>query len=65
MQNGHIGQGTANQLMKGKMRNVSMSSEIEMLKYTTVGKSLRLTSKNSMAVILGQAWMTSITTVFT
>jgi hypothetical protein len=33
--------------------------------YSTVGNSLRFTSKNSMAVILGQAWETSITTVFT
>ena len=34
------------------------------LLYNTVGNSLRLTSKNSMAVILGLAWVTSITTVF-
>ena len=36
----------------------------QLLLYNTVGNSLRLTSKNSMAVILGLAWVTSITTVF-
>lgn len=67
MEDGHVSQRAANQLIEKQIIKLTLNSSLHNtgLVNNTVGKSLRLTSKNSMAVILGHAWITSITTVFT